>query len=118
VAPFWRGARGTAAGAGRRGRPGVEGRVQQSRAADARAARSRGGSREPVLLPRIAAPERVRSLEPGRVGDAGAMADLLRVGPGISAAARLRHRRGGRLALPPREYPAERLATRRGVSKG
>ena len=77
-------------------------RVQQPGAADAGAARSRRRAGEPVLLPGVAAAERVRSEPSGRVGHAAGVAGVLRIRSGVSSAPRLRHRDGGGRALSAR----------------
>ncbi len=112
-------------GAGRR-RPGLRGvsrsdaprRLLQPGPADADAARSRRRSDVALLLPGLAAPERVRHRQSGGLGHAGVVADLLRERSGLPSASRLRRRDQGGGPLSAAGHPAERLAARRGVPEG
>ena len=101
-----------------RRRSRVARRVQQPGAADAGAARSCRGSREPVLLPGFAAAKRVRSEPSCSVGHAGGVADLLRIAirPTVCARDSALNRRSPRDIRG--EHPAERLAAWRGVPEG
>ncbi len=80
-----------------------------------RPARARRRSGVGLLLPRIAAAERVQLRAPGRVRDAGRVAGVLRIRSGLPPQARLRDPERGRLTLSGRgPDPPERLAARRG----
>ena len=101
-------------GARERRDPRAARRVPEPGRSDRDAAEPRRRSEQPVLLPGLAARERVRSGGPRRVRHAQGVAGVLRQRPGVPPAARLRGRRAGGRALPGRRPdPGERLAARR-----
>ena len=84
--------------------------VLQSRPPERRAARARHRSRLGLLLPGLAAAERVQLRASGRVRHAGRVAGVLRIRSGLPPQARLRDPERGRLALSGRRARSSRAA--------